>query len=188
MSNLASVLNGASFNGLAKVDEAGLFGMITLRGDLGSAKVAAAVKGATGQDVPGVRQINGDLAGGVAWMSTDELLVLVPYADVTAKLADMLVALDGEHALAVNVSDARAVFRVSGVSAREVMGKIAPVDFSAAAFGPGDFRRSRLAQVAGAFWLDSEDSFAIVCFRSTGDYVFNLLSAAANPKSAVGVY
>ena len=46
MSNLASALNGASFNGLAKVDEAGLVGMITLRGDLGSAKVAAAVKAA----------------------------------------------------------------------------------------------------------------------------------------------
>mgnify|MGYP005997883519 CR=1 FL=1 len=188
MSNLASALNGASFNGLAKIDEAGLFGMITLRGDLGSAKLKAAVKGATGCDVPGVRQINGALSSGVAWMSTDELLILVPYADVESKLAGMLAALDGEHALAVNVSDARAVFRVTGASAREVMGKIAPVDFSTAAFGPGDFRRSRLAQVAGAFWMEGDDSFAIVCFRSVGEYVFNLLSVAANPKSAVGVY
>ena len=63
-------------------------------------------------------------------MSTDELLVLVPYAEVEAKLAAMTNALSGTHALAVNVSDARAVFRVSGPVAREVLGKLAPVDLS----------------------------------------------------------
>lgn len=188
MSNLASALNGASFSGLAKVEEAGLVGMITLRGDLASAKVAAAVKSATGQDVPAQRRIEGTVEGSAAWMSTDELLVLVPYGEVVERLEKMQAELAGEHALAVNVSDARAVFRVSGPAAREVMGKVAPVDFSAAAFQPGEFRRSRLAQVAGAFWMDDEDSFTIVCFRSGADYVFNLLSVAANPQSAVGVY
>ncbi|MBE1282496.1 MAG: sarcosine oxidase subunit gamma [Rhodobacteraceae bacterium] len=188
MSNLASALNGASFKGLVTVTEAGLVGMITLRGDLSSAKLQAAVKVACGHDVPEPRKIAGTVDGGVAWMSPDELLVLVPYAQVEAKLSEMTAALDGEHALAVNVSDARAVFRVSGASAREVMGKVAPVDFSAAAFGGSDFRRSRLAQVAGAFWMDSDDSFTIICFRSAADYVFNLLSTAANPQSSVGVY
>jgi sarcosine oxidase subunit gamma len=188
MSNLASALNGASFSGLAKVDEAGLVGMITLRGDLGSAKVAAAVKAATGCAMPQQRKIEGTLAAGAAWMSPDELLVLVPYAEVNAKLDAMNAELAGEHALAVNVSDARAVFRVSGAASREVMGKVAPVDFSVAEFVAGDFRRSRLAQVAGAFWMDSEDSFTIVCFRSAADYVFGLLSVASNPQSGVGVY
>ncbi|WP_424833261.1 sarcosine oxidase subunit gamma [Ruegeria sp.] len=188
MSEPISALNHASYEGIAKVEECGLQGMITLRGDFSDKVLAKAVKDATGQKVPGQREvfINGDT--GVCWMSTDELLVLVPYAEVEAKLAAMNNALGGTHALAVNVSDARAVFRISGASAREVVGKLAPVDLSGEAFQPGQIRRSRLAQVAGAFWMDDEQTFRVVCFRSAADYVFKLLKIAAQPGSEVGVY
>ncbi len=188
MSEPISALNHASYEGIAKVEECGLQGMITLRGDLSDKVLAKAVKDATGQKVPGQREalVNGDT--GVCWMSTDELLVLVPYAEVEAKLAAMTNALSGTHALAVNVSDARAVFRISGASAREVMGKVSPVDLSTEAFQPGQIRRSRLAQVAGAFWMDDAETFRVVCFRSAADYAFKLLTVAAQPGSEVGVY
>ena len=188
MSEPISALNHASYNGIAQIEECGLQGMITLRGDLSDKVLAKAVKDATGQKVPGQRgaSISGDT--GVCWMSSDELLVLVPYAEVEAKLAAMNNALSGVHALAVNVSDARAVIRVSGSNAREVLGKVAPVDLSAEAFQPGQIRRSRLAQVAGAFWMDDAETFRVVCFRSTADYVFKLLRVASQPGSEVGVY
>ncbi len=188
MSEPISALNHVSYDGIAKVAEVGLQGMITLRGDLSDKVLAKAVKDATGQKVPGPREalVKGDT--GVAWMSPDELLVLVPYAEVEAKLGAMNNALSGIHALAVNVSDARAVFTVSGASAREVLGKLAPVDLSAEAFQPGQIRRSRLAQVAGAFWMDDAESFRVVCFRSAADYVFKLLKITAQPGSEVGVY
>ncbi len=188
MSEPISALNHASYEGIAKVEECGLQGMITVRGDLSDKVLAKAVKDATGQKMPGQREalVKGDT--GVAWMSSDELLVLVPYAEVEGKLAAMAAALGGTHALAVNVSDARAVFRVSGSSAREVLGKVAPVELSVEAFQPGQIRRSRLAQVAGAFWMDDAETFRVVCFRSTADYVFKLLKVAAQPGSEVGVY
>ncbi len=188
MSEPISALNHASYDGIAKIEECGLQGMITLRGDLSDKVLAKAVKDATGQNVPSQREalVNGDT--GVCWMSTDELLVLVPYAEVEAKLAAMNNALSGTHALAVNVSDARAVFRISGANAREVLGKLAPVDLSAEAFQPGQIRRSRLAQVAGAFWMDDAETFRVVCFRSAADYVFKLLKVAAQSGSEVGVY
>lgn len=188
MSEPISALNHASYDGIVKVEECGLQGMITLRGDLSDKVLAKAVKDATVQKVPGQREalVNGDT--GVCWMSTDELLVLVPYAEVEAKLAAMASALSGTHALAVNVSDARAVFRISGANAREVVGKLAPVDLSAEAFQPGQIRRSRLAQVAGAFWMDDAETFRVVCFRSAADYVFKLLKVAAQPGSEVGFY
>ncbi len=188
MSEPISALNHASYDGIAKVAEVGLQGMITLRGDLSDKVLAKAVKDATGQKMPGQREalVNGDT--GVCWMSTDELLVLVPYAEVEAKLAEMTNALGGTHALAVNVSDARAVFTVSGSNAREVLGKVAPVDLSPAGFQPGQIRRSRLAQVAGALWMDDAETLRIVCFRSAADYVFKLLKVAAQPGSEVGVY
>ncbi|WP_282027336.1 sarcosine oxidase subunit gamma [Ruegeria faecimaris] len=188
MSEPISALNHASYEGIAKVEECGLQGMITLRGDLSDKVLVKAVKDATGQKVPGQREAFVDGDSGVCWMSTDELLVLVPYAEVEAKLAAMTNALSGVHALAVNVSDARAVFSISGSNAREVLGKLAPVDLSADAFQPGQIRRSRLAQVAGAFWLDDAEILRVVCFRSTADYVFKLLKVAAQPGSEVGVY
>ena len=188
MSEPTSALNHVSYNGIAKVEECGLQGMVTLRGDLSDKVLAKAVTDATGQKVPGQREalVNGVL--GVCWMSTDELLVLVPYAEVEARLAAMNNALSGIHALAVNVSDARAVFSVSGARAREVLGKLSPVDMSPEAFQPGQIRRSRLAQVAGAFWMDDAETFRVVCFRSAADYAFKLLKVAAQPGSEVGVY
>ena len=48
MSEAVSALNGAEFNGAVRISEAGLLGMITLRGDLEDAKLAAAVKAAAG--------------------------------------------------------------------------------------------------------------------------------------------
>ena len=188
MSDPVSALQGAQFSGIASVEEGGLAGMITLRGELGSKVMQAAVKEATGADIPATNQVSLSTDGGTAWMSPDELLLMVPYTEVEEILAALNKALAGEHALAVNVSDARAVFRVSGDGARETLAKICPVDLSDDAFVPGQFRRTRMAQVAAAFWLDESGAFTIVCFRSVADYVFNLLSNAAHRQSAVGVY
>ncbi|TNJ40865.1 sarcosine oxidase subunit gamma [Phaeobacter sp. B1627] len=188
MSEAVSALNGASFAGLARVEETGLGGMITLRGDFASAAFRAAVKTATGGDLPDTRRIAFGDRGAVAWMSPDELLLLVDYAEAAAVTASLARDLAGEHHMAVNVSDARACFTVNGASAREVIAKVAPVDLAPGQFAPGDFRRTRFAQVAGAFWLDEADVFHIVCFRSVAAYMFNLLSTAAHPQARVGVY
>ncbi len=185
MSKAVSALNGASFSGMADVIETGLTGMITLRGALSDATFQQAVVDATGCAVPAQRkviQVGGNV---VVWMSPDELLIVTDHAKAPAMVDTLSAALKGQHALAVNVSDARACFTLKGVGARETLAKVAPVDFDGAAFSTGDVRRSRLAQVAGAVWLNADGSFTIVCFRSVGQYVFDLLKTAAHPLSAV---
>ena len=186
MSNPMSALNGASYQGFALVEELGLRGMITLRGNLASTKLKKAASDASGVDMPKLGHANNAEQSGLAWMSPDELLVMVPYGDVGAKLDQIDKHLKGQHYLAVNVSDARAVFRVSGAGAREVIAKLAPVDLSADAFKPGQFRRTRIAQVPAAFWMDADESLNIICFRSVAEYVFNLLKTSAEPGSEVG--
>ncbi|WP_166416089.1 sarcosine oxidase subunit gamma [Cochlodiniinecator piscidefendens] len=186
MSNAVSALNHASYQGFALVEEMGLQGMITLRGDFADATFQKAVKDVCGQDIPGQREVTVADGKGVAWMSPDELLVLVPYSDSASAAMDLAEALKGTHALAANVSDARVVIRVKGENAREVIAKIAPVDLSVASFQPGQIRRTRLAQVAAAFWMSGEDEFTIVAFRSVADYVFNLLKTSAIKGSEVG--
>ncbi len=183
MSEAISVLNGATFRGAIEITEAGLQGMITLRGDLASAALAKAVKAATGAEMPDVRRITTGDKGRVAWMSPDELLLLVDYAEADAITAALGEALEGEHHMATNVSDARTMFRLNGQGAPEVLAKGAPVDLSPQAFGVGDLRRSRIGQLAAAFWMVDADTFEVVCFRSVGEFLFDWLCVAAEEGS-----
>ncbi|MDR7124989.1 sarcosine oxidase subunit gamma family protein [Pseudotabrizicola sp. 4114] len=180
MSDPVSALSGASYDGFAAVREIGPLGMITLRAKTGTPGLEAAVQAATGCGLPAVRRIvrQGDCAAG--WMSPDELLLVVPYADVAAALASIAAALQGQHHLAVDVSDARAVFRIEGAKADQVLRKLSPVDFDR--LEPGELRRSRAAQVAAAFWAE-DGGFTLVCFRSVAGYVMGLLSTSARPGS-----
>lgn len=188
MSEPLSALNGASHDGIAQIAEDGLQGMIILRGDLSAEAVGASVRAVAGVAVPQSGCIIGDRTGGVCWMSPDELLLLCPHAEADAHVETLRRGMQGAHGLAVNVSDARALFRVSGPAAREVMAKLCPVDFSPQAFKPGMFRRSRMAQVPAAFWMSDEQTFQIICFRSVAGYVFSLLKVAAQPGSQIGMF
>jgi sarcosine oxidase, subunit gamma len=179
MSNPVSALNGASFQGFATIREIGPLGMITLRAK-GVKALDKAVKSVTGTKLPAQRRIevNGDRACG--WMSPDEYLLIVPYTEVAGALASLAKSLAGEHHLAVDVSDARAVFRVEGDRARDVLRKLSPVDFETLA--PGELRRTRAAQVAAALW-EQDGGFTLVCFRSVAGYVMGLLTHSAQPGS-----
>ena len=176
MSDPVSALNGASFQGFAAIREIGPLGMITLRAK-GLKSLDKAIKAITGTKLPAQRRIevNGDRACG--WMSPDEYLLILPYAEVGEALASLAKSLAGEHHLAVDVSDARAVFRVEGDRAAEVLQKLSPVDFEA--LEPGELRRSRTAQVAAAMWKQDQ-GFTLVCFRSVARYVFDLLANASH--------
>lgn len=185
MSEAVSALSGAKFAGFAQVTETGLRGMITVRGDLAGKEVAAAVKAATGAAVPAQRKVAVGETGKVAWMSPDELLVVVDYATVLATVATLNDALKGSHALVANVSDARAVFEISGSGSRDVLAKLAPVNLSRDAFASDEIRRTRIAQVPAAFWQTGEDSFEVICFRSVAQYVFDVLRLSASEGGEV---
>lgn len=189
MSEPVSALKNAVYGaGIAEVIEMGAVGMITLRGDLSAKPLQKAAVAAAGVNMPEQRQCLTQGHGGMAWMSPDEVLIMCAYEDANAKLADLSAKLAKIHALAVNVSDARAVFEVRGPRAREVMAKLAPVDLAPAQFTVGMFRRSRIAQVPAAFWMPQENVFRVVCFRSVAQYVFDVLSIAAQPGSEVDAF
>lgn len=179
MSNAVSALNGKTAAGDVTVSDAGLQGMITLRGDLGAKKLRAVCTDLTGVTFPEQGKAKAEDGKGLCWMSPDELLVLVPYAGVGDAVAQIDTALAGTHYLAENLSDARALITLSGPFAREVIAKLAPVDLHPDSFGPGDFRRTRLGQVAAAFWMDDAQVIHVICFRSVADYAFDLLAASA---------
>lgn len=171
------------------IADSGPMGMVTIRGDLTAAAFKKAIRSVTGVDVPAVRRFEESNAGdGIGWMSPDELLLVCAYEDAPAKVTALQDALAKQHALVVNVSDARSVFRIDGLGARELIAKGAPVDLSPDAFGPGDLRRSRLGQVAAAFWIGGDGGLTLVSFRSVGGYVFDWLCASAQHGERPGVF
>lgn len=181
MSNPVSALGGASYHGLSQITEVGPLGMITLRAKPDTTGLDAAILAATGCPRPAQRQIEqaGDRAAG--WMSPDEYLLILPYGAVAAALAAIDQALAGQHHLAVNVSDARAVFDIQG--GRQVLPKLAPIDLDK--LGAKELRRTRAAQVAVAIWQTGPDAYRLVCFRSVAAYVLGLLSHSARTDSQI---
>jgi len=163
-------------------------GMITLRADLSAGAVAAAVGDITGCGLPAPLRIEtaGEVA--VAWMSPDELMLFVAYTGAAETAARLDAALEGTHRLVADVSDARALFRVSGRGARDVLAKGAPADLAPARFGPGDFRRTRLGQVAAAIWMRAPDAVELMCFASVAGFVEAWLTTAATPGTVPGFH
>jgi sarcosine oxidase, subunit gamma len=180
MSDAISALNGHRFDGFATIREVGPLGMITLRAGPDTKGLASAVKAAVGVGLPDLRRIVLKDGKGAGWMSPDEYLLILPYADVGKALETLGKKLDDAHYLATDVSDARAIFRIEGERAGQVLAKLCPVDLDR--LTPHELRRTRAAQVACAFWREG-DGYTLVSFRSVAGYVMGLLTHAAQPGS-----
>ena len=161
---------------LAAISRVPGLGMITIRADLSRAGDALAE--AAGLAIPDVTGITTDGSRSLGWMSPDELLLILPEAERADAQDALTQALMGEHGLVVDVSDARAVFDVTGPHAADVISKLAPVD--AHALRQGQLRRTRVAQTAAAIWR-IQSGFRVIGFRSTADYLGLILTNAALP-------
>lgn len=183
MSDLLSAVPGEAFDGVVRVAEGGLRGMVTLKADLAAA--AKAVKAVTGQGMPAERRIV-EGAMSVAWMAPDEVLILCDHGQADRVVAELGAQLGDAHHLAVNVSDARAVFTLEGDAIRDTLAKVSPADM--AALPLGEMRRTRLAQVPAAIWFTTERHATVICFRSVARYAFDVLAMSARPGAEVGFH
>ncbi|UXU75333.1 MULTISPECIES: sarcosine oxidase subunit gamma [unclassified Paracoccus (in: a-proteobacteria)] len=165
---------------LARISQVQDMGMIQIRADLTAA--GAAIAQATGLAVPGKTATTRDQGRLLGWMSPDELLLVLPRADVPAMVEALQQGLAGQHALVLDVSDMRAMFRIQGDRAWQVLAKLCPTDLGAM---PQDgLRRTRAAQVACGIWCEP-GGFVLVGFRSVTDYLAELLRGAAAPGTTL---
>ena len=88
----------------------------------------------------------------------------------------------------MNVSDARAVFDLSGDVIRDVLAKGSPADMSVDALPLGEVRRTRIGQLAVAFWFTDAQNAQLVCFRSVGGHIMRWLENASEIGSEVGFH
>ncbi len=150
-------------------------GMITLRGEI------SALAKAVGMTAPAQRMSVKSEDCRLNWMSPDELLLICPHEEVAQRVTDFARALEGEFATVADVSDARAVFDVTGGGAEIALAHLMPVDF--ASLAPEEVRRTRMAQIPAALWREG-GGWRVVCFRSVALYAEALLKDAAETSRA----
>lgn len=159
---------------LATITQVQDLGMIQIRAEFATA--GDAIAQAAGLALPDPGCITGDGSRLLGWMSPDELLLVLPRAELAQALADLNAALSTEHALVVDVSDLRAVFRIQGDRALQVLMKLCPADL--AAMPENGLRRTRAAQVACGIWREN-GGYVLMGFRSVTDYLRGILTTAA---------
>lgn len=166
------------------VTEAPPTGMITIRADLGAS--GSAISKAVDVALPDPLALtrSGDRA--LAWMSPDELLLLTPPEDVAGMVDALEKALENDHHLVADVTDARVRVTLKGAGWREVLAKGSPVDLSPRAFPAGVIRRTRLGQIAVAIWSEKDDSADVLAFRSQSAFLVEWLTNAARPGALPG--
>ena len=158
--------------------------LLNLRIAVGDQAIRQAVGQALGDALPHQANTTSEVGGAVVcWLGPDEWLIIAPHG--SDSLAYQLeAAIGGQHAALTDISDARAVIRLSGRHAREVLEKGCDLDLHATAFAIGDCAQSGLAQAAVllrrlADPAPDETTWEIYVERSFGTYLWMWLEDAA---------
>lgn len=156
-----------------RIEPLSTVGMVTLRGDF--ALLGPTLSRIAGCAMPETR-LSAEAGGNrLMWMSPDELLLTCARDDAAGLAARLTDAFGEGHATAVEVSDARAVFALSGDGVETMLSKLMPVDFDR--LDPSEVRRTRMAQIPAAIWREP-DGWRLMCFRSVARYAADLLDGA----------
>lgn len=98
---------------------------------------------------------------------------------------DLRAPLEGLAAV-TDQSDSRAVVKVSGPNARDVLAKGVPVDLHARAFKPGDAAITHAAHIGITLWRPAaDDTFVITCSSSYADSFWHWLTDACQSSGLV---
>ena len=90
----------------------------------------------------------------------------------------------------MDVSDARAIIRLQGDNAREVMMKGSSIDFTLPDYTAGLVRRLIFAEIAALAHIvtDTPCTIDIYVFRSYADYTWKWIEATAKPAATIGLF
>jgi heterotetrameric sarcosine oxidase gamma subunit len=116
--------------------------------------VSKALKKAIGSPLPAVGAFTESGDARVAWSGLDQWFVMSP-EPVTVSGAAL-----------TDQSDAWAAFAVSGADARDVLGRLVPIDLRPAVFEVGHAARSLLGHISCLILRVEADRYIILVFRS----------------------
>lgn len=152
---------------------------LILRGDRADAAFCAAVRHASGVELPvEANTWSGAADRGALWLGPDEWLLTAPDEARDALLAALGGALRGSHHALVDVSANRTLIGVSGDCARAVLAKGCALDLHARAFAAGRCAQTLLAK-AQVILQCGPDMLHLHVRNSFADYLARWLTDAA---------
>jgi len=164
-------------------------GMIDLRGHISDRKFMTAAKSVLGVDLPKEPRTSASWGDAkILWLSPDQWLITCPRAKAQELTDAMVKELGDTHSLAVNVSDMRAIIRLEGELAREVVMKGSTLDLTDGDYTPGTVRRMRFAEIAALLHIVEDNVIDIYVFRSYAHYAWDFLVKAARKGSEVRLF
>jgi len=181
-----SALAHFGLNALAsqKTDGAGITlgesahrGIINIRGDATDGAFTAAVKNATGCDLPIAANTvasAGDVR--ILWLGPNEWWVVGTDARRAGLLDGLRQAFAGQHTNVTDVSESRTVITMSGPAARDVLARGISNDLHPRAFGPGQCIQTSLSRANVLLHqTDNTPSYEIYVLKSFSDYLWRWL-------------
>jgi sarcosine oxidase subunit gamma len=166
-------------------------GMIDVRGLASDDRFMTAVKRVIGFELP-VKPRSSAASGEITvlWLSIDQWLITCPRPQAPSLQAQLVEALEGVHSLVVDLSDARAILRLEGDNAREVLNKGTSADFTGSEIKAGTVRRLRYAEIAAMAHIVATDPDIIdlYVFRSFAQHAWTYLTTTARSAARIGLF
>jgi sarcosine oxidase subunit gamma len=155
--------------------------IINIRGDAASAVFIAAVKTATGVDLPIVANSvlsAGDLS--ILWLGPDEWWLVGPDQKRTELVDRLRRAFAGQHAAVTDVSESRTTISITGPAAREVLARGISLDLHPRVFGPGQCAQTGMSKANVLLHqTDDRPSYEIYILKSFADYLWRWIGLVA---------
>ncbi|AXS42195.1 sarcosine oxidase subunit gamma family protein [Breoghania sp. L-A4] len=163
-------------------------GQINLRGNPADPAFFKAAMTALGSGLPLEANTVAEAAGvTVYWLGPDEWLILTPPGAEHALIATLREALSGVHCAVVDVSGNRALIRMSGAEAREILAKGCSLDLHPRSFKAGDCAQTLIAR-CGVILHQRDDapSYDLLPRRSFSEYLWLWLVDASAEYGVAG--
>ncbi len=155
--------------------------IINIRGDANDGAFTAAVKNATGVDLPLAANTvasAGDVR--ILWLGPNEWWVVGTDARRAGLLDGLRQAFSGQHTNVTDVSESRTVITLSGTAARDLLARGISNDLHPRAFGPGQCAQTSLSRANVLLHqTDSTPSYEIYVLKSFSDYLWRWIGLIA---------
>ncbi|MFM0742046.1 sarcosine oxidase subunit gamma family protein [Paraburkholderia xenovorans] len=154
--------------------------LVNLRGNAQAPAFVDALNGVVGCSIPVAPNtfVEGTTHR-ILWLGPDEWLAQSKLPQSKSCVPDLLTALAGLFASAVDVGSGYTVIRISGVRAQEILARGCPLDLHPTAFKVGQCAQSLFFKASILIAAVELNTFDIIVRRSFAEYVVHMLVDAA---------
>ena len=155
--------------------------IVNIRGTASDPAFPAAVQTATGLALPSAANtVSNGSVWQIIWLGPNEWWITGPDGEADSLVEALRANFAGQHAIACDVSESRAIIRISGPKARDVLMRGVSLDLHPRAFRVGQCAQTGLSRANVLLHLtDDRPAFEIYVLKSFSDYLWRWLETVA---------